>query len=156
MCSKKMRKKKTKPFQIVFANSCLGKNSLFKLHHEKKKQNNNLWKGSLMEEKIKTDPRFARVGRVLRCHRACHVTPSKNATATDASSSSSHSSSNQSKAKRKSTNQPTDRQQDSKRPPPPYKSHCNSGRGGGGGGGCQTHNLIGQAGQLTPPPPLTN
>lgn len=37
----------------------------------------NLSKGSLMEEKIKTDQRFARVGRVLRCHRACHVTPSK-------------------------------------------------------------------------------
>lgn len=116
---------------------------------KKQKQNNNLLKGSLMEEKIKTDPRFARVGRVLRCHRACHVTPSKKC----------HRDRRvlliialiiQSKqSKEKIHHQPTDRQQDSKRPPPPYKSHCNSGRGGGG----QTHNLIGQAGQLTPPPP---
>lgn len=106
---KKNEKKKRNPFKLCLQIHVWAKILSSNCTTKKTKQNINLWKGSLMEEKIKTDPRFARVGRVLRCHRACHVTPSKNATATDASSSSSHSSSNQSKAKRKSTtNQPTD------------------------------------------------
>lgn len=40
-------------------------------------QKKNCLKGSLTEEKVETDQRFAQVGRVLRCHRACHVTTSK-------------------------------------------------------------------------------
>lgn len=101
----------------------------------------NLLKGSLMEEKIKTDQRFARVGRVLRCHRACHVTP-------------------------KTPPWPHLHRTHLikvKTPPngntqtPPTPPGLTSIQGGGGiSGGDWTHNLIGRAGRLTPPLSHTN